>query len=205
MNLKIPRLQNITGAVGKSSQADAAHLEAALRENFLAIERWANQQAISCCIAQTTTHSVVGNVPLTPTGPWTVLWDQFLLADTANDRIRIPESGIYLAFAEVFAGNFSISLTNPLPGTEGGFSVAVGGGSSFASPTAFTQQMNAVTSETTSSISASHVGNCVASGPILATTAGYLSVGLNANSTAYDEQVTAFGFVRINNIPSKVQ
>lgn len=201
MNLKIPRLQNITGAVGKSCQIDGAHLEKALRENFLAIERWANQQVTSVCISQS------ASLTLTPpygqvTGPWTVLWDQNNLANTAGNKIRVPESGVYLGFAQLFATNIAAST----PGTLGWVSVAVGGGSSFFQPALGGQARDSgVTYLSTSSFSAVNAADIMVSFPFLASTAGFLVASVDSNSTQIDERVQTFGFVRLGDTPSKAQ
>lgn len=202
MNLNIPRKQNL---VGGSSAVDPRHLEQALLENFLAIERWANQQSVSACIAQTTIHSYAVSSS-TVAGPWTVLWDQYTLADTANDRIKVPESGIYTGFVtgDIVPGS-AAQFGGGGGGALGYVNFTIGGGSSFMTPSILRIYDNGVTSLTTSSISYTGFGHLMGASIFLASTSGYLTASVGSNSTAYTAQVTAFGFARINNIPSKVQ
>lgn len=202
MNLFIPRKTNL---VGGTTTIDAQHLEKVLMDNFLAIERWANQQSVSCCIAQST-QKVQSPSYGTATGPWTVQWDQYQLADTANNRIRVPEAGIYIGFG-------SADILPGAPATlfgQGGIvtwgEMAITGGTSFMTPSFFQAWDSGIALlSTDNGISSLGEGHMLASFPFSASTAGYLTTSLASNSTLITTQVTAFGFVRINNIPSKTQ
>lgn len=208
--LNIPRKQNMTGGAIASSfsrstdtsdMVDKAHLEKALLENFLAIERYINQQAVSVCMSQSTTHSFTTTGLHNLTGPWDVLWDQYALADTTGDRLRVPGPGIYSAFATILADNIAPSS----PGVPGYVYLNISGGSSFMTPARFSAGDVGVTSLTTSSIGFQGLGQIICSFPFLASTAGYISATFNNNSTGIDVNLQAFCLLRNGEIPSKVQ
>ncbi len=210
--LKIPRKQNLTGGAIASSFApstdtaaggsvDKAHLEKALSENFLSIERWANQQAVSVCMSQSTTHSFTTGALHQLSGPWTVLWDQYDLADTTGDRLRVPGSGIYTAYATLRGDNIAPST----PGVSGFVYLNIQGGSSFMTPALFTVGDVGVTTLTTSGIANQGLARVICSFPFMASTAGYISASFNNNSTGIDVELEAFCLLRNGEIPSRVQ
>lgn len=216
MKLNIPRKQNMTGAADAGAIAssftqstdpsggvDRAHLEKALLENFLSIERYVNQQSVSVCMSQTTSHTVPAPFLAATGGPWTVLWDQYNLADSTGSKVRVPEAGIYLGFAAV---NGTIAATTP--GIPGYVELGIGGGSSFMQPASFQMRdngVNLVSIFSTGTVSYSGVANFLCSFPFLASTAGYITTGIGSNSTEFHGTIYAFGFVRLGEIPSKVQ
>lgn len=125
--LFIPRKQNLTGASGArtypviqplGSQAsgstgydpstvNAQHLEDALRENFLAIQNWANKRAVSCSVRGSTVQTFPYNSQTTLNFD-TKTWDYNSIASTGSQTLTVPGPGIYTVSA-------GVALTN-LPG-----------------------------------------------------------------------------------------
>ncbi len=213
--LRIPRKQNFTGGAIASSfapstdtaaggSADRVHLEKALSENFLSIERWANQQSVSVCMAQTGTHTYSYPYLSSTPGPWEVFWDQYDLADPSDSRIRIPEPGIYTGFAAATATVIAACTQAEI----GHITLAVGGGTSFMTPSFFSNTYSGVSFQivlSSGSIDHKGIADIVASFPFMATTAGWLVPGFDSNSTEIQGRITAFGMLREGEIPSKNQ
>ncbi len=212
MRLQIPRKQNITGAIASSASAstdasggiDRVHMEKALSENFLAVERWANQQSVSVCMAQSSLHTITYPYLSSTPGPWDVLWDQYELANPSDSLIRVPESGIYTGFAQ--ADGFIIAACTQAE--IGYISLAVGGGSSFMTPQSVSNTASGVSFQivlSSGSIDHKGVANIACSFPFMATTAGWIGASVFSNSTEIQAQITALGLLREGDIPSKTQ
>ncbi len=104
MSLFIPRKQNI---VGKSTQFDGPYLEKALRDNFLAIQRWANLQGAACQVSGGT-QAVSGatfNIAVFDT----VAFQSSMMATTSDSTITISDPGVWLF---CMGGSFT-DLKNP--------------------------------------------------------------------------------------------
>ncbi len=211
--LRIPRRQNITGGAIASSLSqssdtgggvDKAHLEKALAENFFAVEQWANQQSVSVCMAQTGGHILSYPYLSSTPGPWEVFWDQYALANPSDSLIRVPGPGIYTGFAAA-SGSILAACTQA---EIGHITLAVGGGSSFMQPTVFSNTASGVSFQivlSSGSIDFKGIADIVTSFPFEASTAGWIGVGLDSNSTEITMRITAFGLLREGEIPSKVQ
>ena len=219
MRLFIPRKQNMTGSAIASSMGpstggpsfpavDKDHLEKSLRENFLAVERWANSQLASAAMGQTSAHplnSTGGHVTAFASGPWTVIWDEFALANTSGDSIRIPESGVYVASANAVVSPAVAPTTNVTGPSEAiiGFipsSTLINGGL-----TSY-QTDHGLIDATTSTLAGNASAFFITSFPFLARGAGSMSMVYGiTGTTAAEGLVNQFAIYRLGNIPSKNQ
>lgn len=120
-NLFIPRKDSVGRAIGGSCDAavDPQHLNSALRTNWLAIQRWANQGLFSASMTQSTRQPLTGNsgAPEQLTN-WSSLWSANNAVSTALSRFSIPGTGVYLATVETDFQTTSTTTTADLMGTQ---------------------------------------------------------------------------------------
>ena len=205
--LQIPRKQNMTGAVTSSMSTSGngpqgnPHLEKALLENFLAIERWANAQITAVAIAHSTTHAMAVPTDNPVLGPWTTLWDSYSLADTANNRLRMPEAGVYFVAINATAENFFATTANLLQN----FNLAMVGESTHIIPQVAGSGDYGVTYASTSGTAISGAPSVNFCLPVLVTGASWVHDQASTLSTACTYRLLNFSAIRVGNIPSKNQ
>ena len=115
MRLFIPRKQNITGAIASSASTDGptvdkAHLERTLHENFLAIERWGNQQGVGAALGSTGFFDIPGTSVVVGRATFAG-YDYFNLNRLPTNEINLPEAGLWFcqcAFSVTNAGSGAI-------------------------------------------------------------------------------------------------
>ncbi len=83
-----------------TAQIGPHHLEEVLRENFLAIQNWANRRGTSCSVRGSTAETFPYNASATLSFD-TKTWDYYNLASTSAQTVTVPAAGIYTVSAGV--------------------------------------------------------------------------------------------------------
>jgi hypothetical protein len=193
MTLFIPRKQNVTGAVGNSSEVDGRHMERALRENFLAIQRWANQQGMAAQVRLNSSPQIISGTSFNVATFDTVDFDTYKLASTTASTITIREPGVWLL---CFGGQFTNLPANThvdIQGLPGG------------APPFFSQIADSADVILTSFANLTATGTRLISTNQVPVTAQVQVRTTVAPSTSTGFQLWEFSLYKLGDIPSAVQ